>query len=94
MNQSLRNRIVQLLMPYQPVRIGVFGSFARKENMPESDLDILISFKNKISLFKLVQIQQELSDDLGVSVDLITENSLKNQALKNSIIEDLIPIYG
>ena len=94
MNQSLRNRIVQLLMPYQPVRIGVFGSFARKENMPESDLDILISFKNKISLFKLVQIQQELSDNLGVSVDLITENSLKNQALKNSIIEDLIPIYG
>ena len=94
MNQSLRNRIVQLLMPYQPVRIGVFGSFARKENMPESDLDILISFKNKISLFKLVQIQQKLSDDLGVSVDLITENSLKNQALKNSIIEDLIPIYG
>ena len=82
------------MMPYQPVRIGVFGSFARKENMPESDLDILISFKNKISLFKLVQIQQELSDDLGVSVDLITENSLKNQALKNSIIEDLIPIYG
>jgi hypothetical protein len=71
----------------------VFGSFARGDNKQGSDLDILIKFKDRISLLKLVQIQQELSDKLSIHIDLITENSLKNPRLKQYIKKDLITIY-
>ncbi len=91
---QLKNEIISLLSPYHPNRVGVFGSYARGENDEDSDLDLLINFKEKISLLKLVQIQHELSDQLQVEVDLITENSLKNPRLKEYILEDLITIFN
>jgi predicted nucleotidyltransferase len=94
MDNSLKTKLIKYLIPYRPERIGVFGSFARGENNKESDLDILIKFKDKIGLLKLVQIEQELSDELGIPIDLVTENSLKNERLKNFIEKDLIRIYG
>ena len=56
-------------------------------------MDILIKFKHRISLLRLVQIEQEISDALGIPIDLITENSLKNPRLKKYIEKDLITIY-
>jgi hypothetical protein len=73
--------------------VGVFGSYARGENQKGSDLDVLIAFEYQISLLKLVQIEQELSDKLGIRIDLVTENSLKNSRLKAYIEKDLITIY-
>ena len=82
-----------MLQPYHPARIGIFGSYARGENKAGSDLVILIKFKYRIGLLKLVQIEQEISDKLGIPIDLVTENSLKNQRLKKYIEKDLITIY-
>ncbi len=93
MDQELQSRLIKCLLPYHPVKIGVFGSFARGENKKGSDLDILIKFKDRISLLKLVMIEQELSDTLGIPVDLVTENSLKHPRLKTYIYKDLITIY-
>lgn len=93
MDKELQAKLLQYLLPYQPVRIGVFGSFARGENEKGSDLDILIKFKGRVSLLRLVQIEQELSDKLGIPIDLVTENSLKNPRLKEYIKKDLITIY-
>ena len=94
MDTKLQSRLIEYLLPYHPSRIGVFGSFARGENVPGSDLDVLISFSIPISLLQLVQIEQELSDALGVKVDLVTENSLRNPRLRQYIEHDLIKIYG
>ncbi|MBK8045267.1 MAG: nucleotidyltransferase family protein [Haliscomenobacter sp.] len=93
MDKELQAKLLQYLLPYHPARIGVFGSFARGENKDGSDLDILIQFRDRISLLKLVQIEQELSDKLGISIDLMTENSLKNPRLKKYIEKDLITIF-
>lgn len=90
---NLEENIIQLLQPYHPARISIFGSYARGEQRPDSDLDILIQFKERIGLLKLVQIEQELSDKIGVKVDLVTENAIKNPHLKASIEEDLITIF-
>lgn len=89
----LQENIIQFLQPYNPERISIFGSYARGEQRPDSDLDILIQFKERIGLLKLVQIEQELSDKIGVKVDLVTENAIKNPHLKASIEEDLITIF-
>ncbi|MFZ4561354.1 MAG: nucleotidyltransferase family protein [Saprospiraceae bacterium] len=93
MDKELQARLIQSLLPYHPAKIGVFGSFARGENKKGSDLDVLVQFREQISLLKLVQIEQELGDQLGIPIDLVTENSLKNPRLKEYIIRDLITIY-
>ncbi len=93
MDKRLQTRILECLLPYQPARIGIFGSYARGENRDNSDLDILVQFKERIGLLTLVQIEQELSDKLGIRVDLITEGSLTNPLLKKYIEKDLIIIY-
>jgi hypothetical protein len=93
MDRKLQAKILQYLLPFHPDRVGVFGSFARGEQKEGSDLDILIKFKERIGLLKLVQIEQELSDILGIRIDLVTENSLKNPRLKAYIEQDLIVIY-
>lgn len=92
LNTHQHQQIINILEPYQPVRIGVFGSRARGDHQPDSDLDVLIQLREHIGLLKLVQIQQEMSDILGLQVDLVTEGAVKNVLLKEYIQKDLIPI--
>lgn len=86
--------IIEYLKPLRPFRIGVFGSYARGENKLDSDLDILVSldYSLKPSLLDLVGIEQNLTDALGIQVDLVTENSLHPQ-IKSYIDRDLKIIY-
>jgi predicted nucleotidyltransferase len=93
MDKALQFKLLSFLLPYRPLRVGIFGSYARGEQNQESDLDILIQFKDRMSLLTLVQIEQGLSDELGIPIDLVTENSLKNPRLKLYIYKDLISIY-
>jgi len=91
--QEINNAIINYLYNYNPERIGIFGSFARQEETPESDIDILVKFHNTISLLELVKIERELSEILGKKVDLVTEPALKNTKLKKYIFNDLKIIY-
>jgi predicted nucleotidyltransferase len=73
----------------QPTLVGVFGSYARGEENKKSDIDILIDFNIKVDLLELIGMEQELSELLGIKVDLITLRSLNN-SLKPYIESDLI----
>ncbi len=57
-------------------RAKVFGSYARGDMREESDIDILVEFSSRKSLLEIVRIERELSDSLGVKVDLLTEQSI------------------
>ncbi|MFY9310864.1 MAG: nucleotidyltransferase family protein [Bacteroidia bacterium] len=85
--------IIDYLKPFHPKMIGVFGSYARGENRPNSDIDILIDLQSKISLLQLVRMERELSELIGVKVDLLTSGALKNQKLRDYINKDLQIIY-
>ncbi|MEE8167449.1 MAG: nucleotidyltransferase family protein [Candidatus Hydrothermarchaeales archaeon] len=60
-------------------KIGIFGSYLRSEAGEESDLDILVEFEQDvdIGLLKFVEIENYLSDLLGVKVDLVEKSALK-----------------
>ena len=58
-------------------RIGLFGSLARGEQKPGSDIDLLVEFNRPIGLFKFVELEGRLSKMLGAKVDLVTRNALK-----------------
>ncbi len=90
---EINSNIINYLRPYNPVRIGIFGSFARKEETTNSDIDILVNFKETISLLDLARIHRELSLILGKEIDLVTESSLKNERLKKYIYNDLKIIF-
>lgn len=69
--------------------LGVFGSYVRGEAKPGSDLDILVEFATPLTLFEYVRLQNELSDRLGVRVDLVMKSTLK-PVLGERILEEVI----
>jgi uncharacterized protein len=94
MSRNEINRIIlDCLKGYDPQIIGLFGSFARNEQTKGSDIDILVNFRTSISLLKLIHLENELSDKLGIKVDLITEGAIKNSPIQKSIENDLQIIY-
>jgi len=93
MNQSeIKNIILSHLKEYDPLKIGIFGSFARGDNKKGSDIDILVEFKESPTLLTLIKLENDLSEILGIKVDLVTTGALKNKRIKKSIKKDLIKI--
>ncbi|MFW6385375.1 MAG: nucleotidyltransferase family protein [Halodesulfurarchaeum sp.] len=73
-----------------PIRdLGVFGSYARDEQDPESDLDVLVTFDRPVTLFELVRLENELSRRLDLDVDLVTRESLKPR-IRSHVDEDVV----
>ncbi len=58
-------------------QIGLFGSYARGEQNPESDLDILVDFDEPVGLFKFMDLNDQLEKLTGMKVDLVTRGALK-----------------
>jgi uncharacterized protein len=93
MDQSeIKNIILSQLKGFDPIKVGIFGSFARGDNKKGSDIDILVEFKEAPSLLTLIKLENDLSEILGVKVDLVTSGALKNKRIKKSIKKDLINI--
>ena len=90
--EILRKHKKELKEKYKVKSIAIFGSYARGEQKETSDIDILIDYYEPISLLKLIELENYLSDLLGIKVDLITRNSIHNPYVKKSIEEDLIYI--
>jgi uncharacterized protein len=90
-NQDLQREIISAMAKFKPTRIDIFGSYARNEQTSESDLDILVDFGETVNLIEIIGIEQELSERLGVKVDLVTMRSL-NPRIKQHIEKDLIPL--
>lgn len=72
--------------------LGVFGSYARGEEKPKSDLDFLVDFKKTISLFDLINLKLRLEKRFGRKVDLVSKNYIK-PLLKPYINKDLVTLY-
>lgn len=62
---------------YKVRELGVFGSYVRQEQTETSDVDVLVEFSETPSLLKFVNLENYLSDNLGVKVDLVHKAGLK-----------------
>jgi len=74
---------------YGIVITGVFGSYVRDEQKPESDIDLLTDILRPISLLELVGAELYLSDILGVKVDLVPKRSVR-QELREAILGEAV----
>jgi len=75
-HKDLFEKISSFLEKEGAKKVAVFGSYAIGGEKPESDIDILVEFSENKSLLTLVRIERELSEFLGVKVDLLTEESI------------------
>ena len=88
---SLVERVLPILRRYRVRRAGVFGSYARGEARPDSDLDLLVELASGSSLLDLVGLEQALSDELQMKVEATTYRAL-HPLLRDRILQDEIRI--
>lgn len=75
--KQLRAMQADLYRRYPIRSIGVFGSYVRGEQRDDSDLDVLVEFGDAAGLFEYAGLQLELSDALGMPVDVVSMAALK-----------------
>lgn len=74
---TLRQHLPELRERYGVTSLGVFGSYVRGRERKRSDLDVLVEFAQAPSIFRFIELQEYLSDLLGVKVDLVMQRALK-----------------
>ncbi|TAL57907.1 MAG: DNA polymerase beta [Bacteroidetes bacterium] len=73
----LKSSKLSLFQKYHLKEIGVFGSYLRNEQKNESDLDVLVEYEQTPDFFSFVHLENELSDLIGIKVDLVMKSALK-----------------
>lgn len=89
---ELREALVPLhtmLHEHKVEELFVFGSVARGEASPDSDIDILVSFSEPVGLFHFLRLRAALAEALGHPVDLVTQDALK-PAFRESILKEAV----
>ena len=85
---TLSNHKQHLFSDYPLKSMAIFGSYSRREQNENSDLDIIVEFKDKIGI-RFIDLADEIEDLVGIKVDLVSKNGIKEKYLK-AIDSDLI----
>lgn len=90
-----QKKLEEVCRKYQVDFLGVFGSVARGDDRPDSDVDLLVRFskEKKITLIDLEDVEESFERAFGRSVDLVTTKSV-SPYMKRGIMNDLKSVYG
>jgi predicted nucleotidyltransferase/DNA-binding XRE family transcriptional regulator len=86
-----RERVLELARRRGAVNVRVFGSVAREEDTEESDIDLLVDLEPGHTILDLVGLRRELTEALGISVDVTTVGMLKKQ-LRPRVLAEAVPL--
>lgn len=89
--ETYKQIIVPILIENDVDKAGIFGSFARNEAKEDSDIDILVKFKSRKSLFDLARLELELERESKRKIEVITYDSI-NPLIKEQILKEEIKI--
>ena len=84
---QIKKKILPILRKNDVNRASLFGSVVRGEATEESDIDLLVEFKDEKSLLDLAGLKIELEELMGKKVDVLTYNSL-HPLLKDRILRE------
>ena len=93
-SQSLaekREEILKVAASHGAKNLKVFGSFARGEERPDSDIDLLVEMAPDRSLLDIIAIKNALEDITHRKVDVVTEKAL-SPYLRDKILQDAVSI--
>ncbi len=91
LRRSKRDEILRIAATYGASNVRVFGSLARGENSPSSDVDILVDLDADRSLMDLGGLLMDLQEVLPLPVDVATEDMLRPKARERALI-DAVPL--
>ena len=89
--RTLHEHLPAFAEKYSINSLGLFGSYLRNEQTSKSDLDILVSFTDIPSLFTFIELENHLTDLLGIKVDLVMRDALKPR-IGERILREVVPV--
>jgi uncharacterized protein len=75
----LKRKKPELEQKYDLSELGLFGSFARGDYRPDSDIDILVDFKGQIDAFAFIRLAHELEDLFQHKTDVVSRGGIRQQ---------------
>ena len=81
---------VPIAEKYGVKKLALFGSYARGEQTPASDIDFLIEKGEIKGLFSFCGFVNSLEDDLGVPVDVLTYDALRDSLIADAVKDEVI----
>jgi uncharacterized protein len=86
-----REDILRLAAEHGARNVRVFGSVARGEAGPDSDVDLLVDMEPGRSLLDHIALLQDLQDLLGIDVDVVTERAL-HWYVRDKVLKEAVPL--
>lgn len=90
LRQEKRAEILRLAEAHGARNVRVFGSVVRAGNREDSDVDLLVEFDTGKTLFDLIGLKLDLESLLGVTVDVVTPNSLRY--IRDRVLAEALPL--
>ena len=91
--QAKRENIYAIAKKHGVGKLWVFGSVARKEERPDSDVDFLAEMPQKMTYFGLCDFTDELKGVVGRSVEIVSHEALeKSPCFAYNVKKDMLPI--
>ena len=88
---KLKDLLPALERRYHVASLALFGSYVRGDQNAGSDLDVLVTFSRTPGLLKFVELENALSDELGVKVDLVMPDALK-PGVSRRVTTEAVPV--
>jgi predicted nucleotidyltransferase len=88
--RASRDQVKAVAARHHASRVRLFGSVARGEDRPDSDIDLLVDFTEDSSLFDVMHMSEELQDVLGHPVDVVSAGGLKDS--DRDILQDSVEL--
>ena len=85
-------RLAQLCRQHGVKRLRIFGSTARGEERPDSDVDLIADFESPTGFFGLIRFEEALSALFGRPVDVVTEPGL-SPYMRDSILSSAAVLF-
>lgn len=89
LKRILARHKMELKQKYHVKEIGIFGSYVRGDQKRKSDIDILVEFEEVPGLFKFIELEDYLTEILGIKTDLVMKDALKPYIGKH-ILDEVI----
>ncbi len=89
--RARREEILRLAERHGAFNVRVFGSVARGEAGPQSDVDLLVDFRPETTLWDAVALWRELRELLGCEVNVIAEDTPTDRFMQ-SALKDAVPL--
>ena len=89
-----KQKLIDIAKQHDITYLALFGSYARGEAHPDSDVDLYVRFGRKIGLFEMLGVKYEMEDVLGINVDLLAEEVVEPyKFVRRGIERDLVVLY-